>query len=48
MMMFNVLNAATWGDMAKEKEKSFFDFEFITWRPGHGKQPLSLYLLLYV
>ena len=31
MMMFNVLNAATWGDMAKEKEKSFFDFEFITW-----------------
>ena len=30
-MMFNVLNAATWGDMAKEKEKSFFDFEFITW-----------------
>ena len=31
MMIFNVLNAATWGDMAKEKEKSFFDFEFITW-----------------
>ena len=31
MMMINVLNAATWGDMAKEKEKSFFDFEFITW-----------------
>ena len=31
MMMFDVLNAATWGDMAKEKEKSFFDFEFITW-----------------
>ena len=31
MMMFNILNAATWGDMAKEKEKSFFDFEFITW-----------------
>ena len=30
-MIFNVLNAATWGDMAKEKEKSFFDFEFITW-----------------
>ncbi len=30
-MMFNILNAATWGDMAKEKEKSFFDFEFITW-----------------
>ena len=31
MMMFNVLNAATWGDMAKKKEKGFFDFEFITW-----------------
>ena len=31
MIIFNVLNAATWGDMAKEKEKSFFDFEFITW-----------------
>ena len=31
MTMFNVLNAATWGDMAKDKEKSFFDFEFITW-----------------
>ena len=30
MMMFNVLNAATWGDMAKKKEKGFFDFEFIT------------------
>ena len=30
-MIFNILNAATWGDMAKEKEKSFFDFEFITW-----------------
>ena len=29
--MFNVLHAATWGDMAKEKEKSLFDFEFITW-----------------
>ena len=24
MMMFNVLNAATWGDMAKEKEKNFY------------------------
>ena len=48
MMMFNVLNAATWGDMAKEKEKSFFDFEFITWMAWTGKQPLSLYLLLYV
>ena len=36
MMMFNILNAATWGDMAKEKEKSFFDFEFITWSQlGH-------------
>ena len=31
MMMFNVLNAATWGDMAKKKERGFFDFEFITW-----------------
>ena len=31
MMMFNILNAATWGDMAKEKEKGLFDFEFITW-----------------
>ena len=31
MMIFNLLNAATWGDMAKEKEKSLFDFEFITW-----------------
>ena len=31
MMMFNVLNAATWGDMAKKKEKGLFDFEFITW-----------------
>ena len=31
MMMFNILNAATWGDMAKKKEKGFFDFEFITW-----------------
>ncbi len=31
MMIFNVLNAATWGDMAKKKEKGFFDFEFITW-----------------
>ena len=31
IMMFNVLNAATWGDMAKKKEKGFFDFEFITW-----------------
>ena len=31
MMMFNVLNAATWSDMAKKKEKGFFDFEFITW-----------------
>ena len=28
---FSVLQAATWGDMGKEKEKSFFDFEFITW-----------------
>ena len=48
MMMFNVLNAATWGDMAKEKEKSFFDFEFITWMAWTWQQPLSLYLLLYV
>ena len=31
MIMFNVLHAATWGDMAKKKEKGFFDFEFITW-----------------
>ena len=31
MMMFNILNAATWGTMAKKKEKGFFDFEFITW-----------------
>ena len=30
MIMFNILNAATWGDMAKEKEKGFFEFEFIT------------------
>ena len=30
-MIFSVLQAATWGDMGKEKEKSFFDFEFITW-----------------
>ena len=30
-MIFSPLNAATWGDMAKEKEKSFFEFEFITW-----------------
>ena len=31
MIIFNTLNAATWGDMAKEKEKGFFEFEFITW-----------------
>ncbi len=30
-MIFSVLQAATWGDMGKEKEKGFFDFEFITW-----------------
>ena len=29
--MITKLFAATWGDMAKEQEKSFFDFEFITW-----------------
>ena len=28
---FSPLHAATWGDMAKDKEKGFFDFEFITW-----------------
>ena len=43
MMMFNILNAATWGDMAKKKEKGFFDFEFITWRPGPGRQLHFLY-----
>ena len=31
MIIFNTLNAATWGEMAKEKEKGFFEFEFITW-----------------
>ena len=30
-MIFSPLNAATWGDMAKDKEKGFFEFEFITW-----------------
>ena len=29
--MITKLYAATWGDMAKEQEKGFFDFEFITW-----------------
>ena len=26
-----VLLAATWGQVEEEQEKSFFDFEFITW-----------------
>ena len=48
MMMFNVLNAATWGDMAKEKEKAFSTSNSSPGWPGHGKQPLSFYLSLYV
>ena len=30
-MIFTALNAANWGDVGKEKEKGFFDFDFITW-----------------
>ena len=30
-MIFTTLQAANWGDVAKEKEKGLFDFDFITW-----------------
>ena len=30
-MIFETLHAANWGDVGKEKEKGFFDFDFITW-----------------
>ena len=30
-MIFTILEAANWGDVAKEKEKGLFDFDFITW-----------------
>ena len=30
-MIFKTLHAANWGDVGKEKEKSLFDFDFITW-----------------
>ena len=43
MMMFNILNAATWGDMAKKKEKGFFDFNLSLGWPGPGKQLHFLY-----
>ena len=44
MMMFNVLNAATWGDMAKEKEKAFSILNLSLGWHGHGKQLHFLYL----
>ena len=32
MMMINILYAATWGDMAKKKEKGFFHyFPKVSW-----------------
>ena len=30
-MIFNILEAANWGDVGKEKDKGLFDFDFITW-----------------
>ena len=48
IMMFNVLNAATWGDMAKKKEKGFFDFEFITWMAWTWQTAAFFCLLFFV
>ena len=47
-MIFTKLYAATetntWGSVGKAKEKGFFEFEFITWRLGHGKPLHFLFL----
>ena len=44
MMMFNVLNAATWGDMAKEKKKAFSTSNLSLGWHGLGKQQHFLFL----
>ena len=47
-MIFSPLNAATWGDMAKDKEKGFFEFEFITWMAWTWQTAAFLFLLSFV
>ena len=47
-MIFSPLNAATWGDMAKDKEKGFFEFELSPGWLGLGKLLPFLFLLSFV
>ena len=44
MMMFNILNAATWGDMAKKKRKVSSILNLSHGWLGHGKQLHFLFL----
>ena len=46
--MFNVLNAATWGDMAKEKKRASLNLNLLLGWLGLGKLQLFLFLLFYV
>jgi len=44
MMMFNVLNAATWGDMAKKKRRDSSILNLSLGWHGLGKQQHFLFL----